>query len=132
MRRSFARDVYVNVLANLVAAAIIYLLGVAVGWFPANGWVLSISGATVGGVGILVVVIDSLIGERIDSLISLVLFGIGGGALGPALLFFGAHVDEKWIAILLFIFGGIFSVMALNALGPIAWAIHKAVTDSES
>jgi len=32
----FARDGLVNVLANLVAAAIIYLLGVAVGLFPSR------------------------------------------------------------------------------------------------
>jgi len=32
--KTFARDVVVNVLANLIAAAVIYLLGILVGLFP--------------------------------------------------------------------------------------------------
>ena len=35
--KTFVRDVVVNILANLVAAGIIYLVGVAAGLFPQNG-----------------------------------------------------------------------------------------------
>lgn len=132
LKRSFGRDVYVNVVANLVAAGIIYLLGVAVGWFPANGWVLSVSGATVGGAAVLIVVIDEIFVKRIDSLVALILLGVGGGGAGPALLYFGAHVDQEWIAIVFFILGGVFSIGAAYALVPILWTIHQIVADSGS
>ncbi|MEH1098199.1 hypothetical protein [Micromonospora sp. CPCC 205561] len=38
--RSFARDVFVNVLANLIAAAIIYLLAVLSGYLKSNPLIL--------------------------------------------------------------------------------------------
>ncbi|GAA2579501.1 hypothetical protein GCM10010435_65810 [Winogradskya consettensis] len=42
-RQRFARDVVVNVLANLLAAAILYILGVAVGLLPRSGPALFIA-----------------------------------------------------------------------------------------
>jgi hypothetical protein len=41
--RTFARDVTVNVLANLIAAAIIYLLGILVGLFPRTAEAVNLS-----------------------------------------------------------------------------------------
>jgi hypothetical protein len=66
VKRNFARDVYVNVVANLIAAAIVYVLGAAVGWFPANAWILSVAGVAIGGPILLVVGVDHFKGERID------------------------------------------------------------------
>jgi hypothetical protein len=34
--RSFARDVGINVVANLIAAGILYLIGAGIGLFPRN------------------------------------------------------------------------------------------------
>ena len=48
--KPFLRDVAVNVLANLVAAAVIYLLGVAYGLFPRNDRAIALS------VGVVLVV----------------------------------------------------------------------------
>jgi uncharacterized membrane protein (UPF0136 family) len=42
------RDVGINVLANLVAAAVVYLGGVAVGLFPRNSGAIAASGTAVG------------------------------------------------------------------------------------
>lgn len=36
----FSTDVFANIIANLIAAAIVYTLGVAVGLFPANGFLM--------------------------------------------------------------------------------------------
>jgi hypothetical protein len=43
--KAFARDVFINILANLVAAAIVYLLGVALGVFRTN--VLALAAAMI-------------------------------------------------------------------------------------
>ncbi|MBF9129499.1 hypothetical protein I0C86_11050 [Plantactinospora sp. S1510] len=56
-RHGFARDVTVNVVANLVAAAVIYILAVVGGHLRANGlilsWAITIAW-TAAGVGLIV------------------------------------------------------------------------------
>lgn len=54
-RSSLARDVAVNVVANLIAAGIVYLLAVAGGYLRANGRLMLLAAGTVAafGVGLL-------------------------------------------------------------------------------
>lgn len=132
MKNTFGRNLYVNVLANLIAAAIIYLIGAAVGWLPRNAAIISLAGVAIGAPIIVVVVVDLMSGERIDSLLGLLLMGIGGAFLGPSMIYFGAQIGHKWIAIPLIIYGVIFSISSIAALGPIIRAIHSMIVDPES
>jgi hypothetical protein len=62
---AFGRDVGVNVLANLVAAAIIYLLGVATGLFPKRELAIALSIIVAGGsVALLLLVAAAYLSRR--------------------------------------------------------------------
>lgn len=59
----WARDVWINVVANLAAAALIYLGGVVVGLFPSNFYALVVSGT----VALLVLVVGgNLVADRVE------------------------------------------------------------------
>jgi hypothetical protein len=64
-RRAFARDVAVNVFANLVAAAIIYLSGAMIGLFPSDIWATLASAAVIGAAVVVLGFVLARVQERI-------------------------------------------------------------------
>jgi hypothetical protein len=87
-RRGFARDVAVNLLANLAAAAIIYLVGVALGLFPGDAMIVFLAIvivliATGGGIAALITV-HIWIEKRSAALatLSMAIFAYGVGIVG--------------------------------------------------
>lgn len=114
--RPFARDVAVNVLANLVAAAIIYLLGLAAGLLPRSPiliWVAVVMAAGAAGGAILgSKVVYSRRGRYISS--------VGIGAFGLAALVFAAVYPQYWLSLVaigtvLLVLGGFTVVLTMQA-----------------
>jgi peptidoglycan/LPS O-acetylase OafA/YrhL len=83
---SFARDVAVNVLANLIAAAVIYAGGAAFGIFPRSPGALWSALLTIflGGYVGLTIVGESMKDDRVVAAISLAFFGAGLAVAVPA------------------------------------------------
>lgn len=85
---SFASNVFVNVLANLIAAGIIYIGGTAFGLFPRSPQAIaaSITVVLAGGIGLLLLLDDVLRGEQgaTAALLTIVLFGAIGITAGIA------------------------------------------------
>lgn len=85
---SFASNVVVNVLANLIAAGIVYIGGSAIGVFPRSPQAVaaSVTVVLVGGIGILTLLNDVLQGERsaTTAVSTIVLLGATGITAGIA------------------------------------------------
>jgi hypothetical protein len=112
----FSRDVLINVIANLVAAAVIYLIGALVGFFPRNPAL--ISGAIIGVLlvgGLILLSLGGDVKTRSEKLAA----GIGFICLGLATLGMGiwpivtaarTHQNPSsggWFQIVFFVVGGI-------------------------
>jgi hypothetical protein len=94
--RRLARDVLVNVVANLVAAAVIYLIGVVAGLLPSSPIAIAAAAAlTLGGLGLAIMVLSvTFVGGRVA--IYAVAFGfvLAGASLMAAPLV----VDGLWLS----------------------------------
>lgn len=62
---TFIRDVAVNVLANLIAAAIVYLLGIFVGLFPSTAEAVKLAIVVIFGASFIVLVIASTLESKL-------------------------------------------------------------------
>ncbi len=126
-RETFARDVVVNVLANLVAASIIYLIGALIGFLPRSSTAVAIASTTVlAGSGLGLLVADGIIRSRYGILgpkklwrrqtekrisLAVVLLGCGG-------ILFGEFVVENVAARI-----AVWLIFALIIL-PNAWRLY--------
>jgi hypothetical protein len=98
----FARDVLTNVVANLIAAAVIYLLGLAVGIFPTvDGLVLIAAVILTGGAAAVPFAISDLV--QPDRRRRWVRYGAYGaiafGSVAVGTGTYAAIVGDGWVAV---------------------------------
>lgn len=94
-REKFARDVVVNVIANLVAASTIYLIGALIGLLPMSSAAFAIASMTVlAGSGLGLLAADGIIRSRY-------------GVIGPKDLWRRQTGKRKSLALLLLGCGGV-------------------------
>lgn len=128
-RVKFARDVLVNVIANLLAAAIIYLLGVMAGLFPRDAILIGIAIAvSVLGLAGSVKLMNS---DRWSSVFRTVLTGVIAavgliGCVAVAILAPDWNVAMRVIAVLGGVATAVFSLFGFLTPTPLGeWASAK-------
>src|SRR5256885_180504 len=117
-REKFARDVVVNVIANLVAASIIYLIGALIGLLPRSSAALAIASMTVlAGSGLGLLAADGIIRSRY-------------GVIGPKNLWRRQTGKRISLAVLLLGCGGIVfgDLVVDNLAARIAvWLVYAVI-----
>lgn len=112
----FSRDVFVNIVGNLTAAAIIYLFGIAVGWFKKNdtatGLAVAFLSFVVATFAILLMFLDnSIVEDWIGFFFGIIGCGVGLGML--VLSFSQPRASNSGTALL--VFGSLFTFYGLLA-----------------
>jgi MFS family permease len=120
----FARDVLTNVVANLIAAAVIYLLGLAVGIFPTvDGLVLIAAVILTGGAAAVPFAVSDLV--QPDRRRRWVRYGAYGAiAFGSVAVGTGTYaviMRDGWVAVATL---ALLICVGIAAIGGGVWTLH--------